>query len=102
MTTYPWHQMEVRNQLNTLATLQLGKDPGCSLKRRLSGPLSQLGVSGEEKHLLPLLANEPWTICPILQQFYAVCIIIREKLYCVLVQGVDEILVPVVIVVLGC
>ena len=62
--------MEVRNQLNTLATLQLGKEPRCSLKRWFSGALSQLGVSGEEINLLPFLANEPWTIRPIPQPPY--------------------------------
>jgi len=62
--------MKVRNQLNTLATLQLGKDPQCSVKRSLNGPLSQLGVSGEKINLLPLLANKPWTICPIPQPLY--------------------------------
>jgi len=48
-----------------MATLSLGREPQCPLNRRLGGPQSQFGHSGEENNLLPFLGFEPQIIQPV-------------------------------------
>jgi hypothetical protein len=42
-----------------------GTELGEPINRRMSGPQSRFGLSGEEKDLLPLPGFEPWIIQPV-------------------------------------
>jgi hypothetical protein len=50
--------MEVCGKLHVPAALPTGKEPRCSLNRRIYGPQIQAGCFGKEKNLLPLLRFE--------------------------------------------
>jgi hypothetical protein len=49
-----------------------GKSPWYPLNRRLDGPQSQSGCSGEEKNTQPLPGLEPPTIQPVAQRYTTV------------------------------
>jgi hypothetical protein len=56
--------MEVSGQLHAPATLPPEKSPWLPLDRRLGGPQSQSGCSGEEKNSQCLLGLKPLIIQP--------------------------------------
>jgi hypothetical protein len=61
--------MEESGQLRAPATLPPGKEPWYLLDRRLGGPQSRSGRSGEEKNSQPLPGLEPPIIRPIAQRY---------------------------------
>jgi hypothetical protein len=81
--------MEVSGQLHAPALYPQGKKPWYQLDRRLGGPQSQSGSSGEEKNSQPLPGFKPPIIQPVAQRCNTeLCIIVMnpEGLVC---EGVD-------------
>jgi hypothetical protein len=61
--------MEVSSQLHAPTSLTPGKEPLVPLDRRLVGPQSRSGRSGEEKNSQPLPGIEPPIIQPVAQRY---------------------------------
>jgi hypothetical protein len=61
--------MEVSGQLHAPTTLPPGKSPWYALDRKLGGPQSKSGHSGEEKYSQPLPGLEPPIIHPVAQRY---------------------------------